>query len=179
MCLHYHILKTQWTNINIVILVFRAERNRLGFFLSSNECKCYKHEWRYKINTAKQEMVESITNFAFLKIHMLLHFAHIVASYDVLSALLMENTELIHCPTLKVAYAYTNHANNYEVQMLQYGLCHDAFREVELEYDELNRDYDDSNSNSITNSEDSLPPVLNIWEDILTLYLPHHTKLLR
>src|SRR6188768_3596414 len=83
------------------------------------------------------------------------HFASLIPLFETPSQWSTDTTEKNHIATFKDAYASTNRAENYEEQMLRYGIRHDTFIQHELQSNAVLSDDD----NDEENDNETLPRV--------------------
>ena len=78
------------------------------------------------------------------------HFASLIPLFGTPSQWSTDTTEKNHIATFKDAYASTNRAENYEEQMLRYGIRHDTFIQHELQSNAVLSDDDDEENDNET-----------------------------
>jgi hypothetical protein len=152
--LHFRASKTQRAKVADTMKKLRGERDKGRLFLNSTQRKRYDDDWRHKLTEKEMELMESCADFAFPKLHLVEHFVAQIKLYGTTSGVCTEISEKCHRPMLKVAYAHSNRNDNFQVQLIQYGMRHDAIKQVELAHLEAHVDdvFDCSIDDEISNS---------------------------
>ena len=109
--------------------------------------QCIFDEQRDILDAENEDLLSAGAHFNFLKLHIMSHFASLIPLFGTPSQWSTDTTEKNHIATFKDTYVSTNLAENYEEQMLRYGIRHDTFIQHELQSNAVLSDDDDDEEN--------------------------------
>lgn len=99
---------------------------------SSREKEVLKSGWKIHIDGEIKSSLAAQSDFALPKLHLISHFAELIALYGALPQFSQQTGERCHIDTIKNAFKCTNKSESFENQVIEYNLRHEAFRQRDL-----------------------------------------------